>query len=165
MASENAVAAAKEICDVGVSRDELWQRFDYWFKREYMTTWTTRHSAADWAAFQAGAGVFQEHTKAVAQFLNDLYATMIDPCAEGTIKVADMQAALLKAAREHRDQLHANEIGHYPGYREVVEALKKLRRTSQHLLKHGEYSKGAYGAVRKAITKADAALKAAGERP
>jgi len=46
---------------------------------------------------------FSEHTKAVESFLSDLYCTMVDPCAEGKMSVADMKAALLKAAEQVRE--------------------------------------------------------------
>jgi hypothetical protein len=55
-----------------------------------------------------GAGVtLAEHTKHVSDFLNELYATMIDPCVEGTMTVKETCDALLKAAVEQREQLHA----------------------------------------------------------
>ncbi len=59
---------------------------------------------AVWMADFAGQ-VRHEHTEHVKEFLNDLYATMIDPCAEGTRTVAEMQEALLSAARETRELL------------------------------------------------------------
>jgi chromosome segregation ATPase len=46
---------------------------------------------------------FATHTKAVSDFLNELYAIMVDPCAEGTIKVEDMKAELIKAALRSRE--------------------------------------------------------------
>ncbi len=51
-----------------------------------------------------------EHLKHVQQFLSDMYATLIDPCAEvgdeGTPKnVSEMCAQLLKAATEQREYL------------------------------------------------------------
>lgn len=49
------------------------------------------------------AQVRHEHTEHVKEFLNELYAVMIDPCAEGTISVSDMKAALLAAAIRDRD--------------------------------------------------------------
>jgi hypothetical protein len=52
---------------------------------------------------------FKEHTEHVKQFLNDMYATMIDPCAEGEIKVAETCAALLNAAREQREYIDKAE--------------------------------------------------------
>lgn len=47
---------------------------------------------------------FDAHTKAVGQFLNELYAVMVDSCAEGTITVPEMKAALLAAAIRDRDR-------------------------------------------------------------
>lgn len=47
--------------------------------------------------------VFAKHTAAVSEFLNELYAIMVDPCAEGTMTVTDMKAAIIKAALRDRD--------------------------------------------------------------
>jgi hypothetical protein len=52
----------------------------------------------------------RNHTEAVAQFLNELYAVMVDPCAEGTISVAEMRKALLNAAKRDRDFAHSFEF-------------------------------------------------------
>lgn len=52
---------------------------------------------------------FKEHTEHVKQFLNDMYATLIDPCAEGEMKVAETCAALLNAAREQREYIDKAE--------------------------------------------------------
>lgn len=52
---------------------------------------------------------FKEHTEHVKQFLNDMYATLIDPCAEGEMKVAETCAALLKAATEQREYIDKAE--------------------------------------------------------
>ena len=46
-----------------------------------------------------------QHVKYVEQFLNDMYATMIDPCEQPFMKVADMCKLLLKTATEQREQL------------------------------------------------------------
>lgn len=48
---------------------------------------------------------FDRHTQAVERFMGDLHATMVDPCAEGTIKVEEMQRVLLEAARDNRQAL------------------------------------------------------------
>lgn len=60
---------------------------------------------------------FAAHTSAVSDFLNELYAVMVDPCAEGTIAVDEMKRALLAAAvrdREAESQLTAlrGALGH-----------------------------------------------------
>lgn len=51
-------------------------------------------------------GRFKEHTQHVQQFLNDLWAFSIDPLHEGMegLKIADVCAALLKAAKDNRDR-------------------------------------------------------------
>ena len=57
---------------------------------------------------------FVAHTEAVGDFLNELYAVMVDPLAEGTITVAEMKDALLKAAIRDRDaetSLASNDLG------------------------------------------------------
>ena len=48
---------------------------------------------------------FIRHTKAVEQFLSDLYCTMIDPLASGTMSVKEMTTALLKQAEADRESL------------------------------------------------------------
>jgi hypothetical protein len=48
--------------------------------------------------------IFNDHTKAVEAFLNELYAIMVDPLAEGQIKVKDMMAALKEAALRDREK-------------------------------------------------------------
>ena len=48
---------------------------------------------------------FGEHAAAVGQFLSELHATMVDPCAEGTIPVQQMRELLLAAARDNRQSL------------------------------------------------------------
>lgn len=52
----------------------------------------------------------EEHGKHVEQFLNDLYAIMVDPCAEGTIKVDEMKVALLEAAKRDREFANNHQI-------------------------------------------------------
>lgn len=49
---------------------------------------------------------FAEHTKAISQFLNDMYATMIDPVEQPKMTVAEMRELLLKTAREQREAEH-----------------------------------------------------------
>jgi hypothetical protein len=79
-----------------------------------------RHAATKWEGLAYAADIamgdamrdrdrirdaFARHREAVALFLNELYATMVDPCAEGEMKVADMQQALIQAARDNRQAL------------------------------------------------------------
>lgn len=59
---------------------------------------------------------FLAHTTAVTNFLNELYAIMVDPCAEGSISVAEMQKAMLEAARRDR------EYAHVWGFTEILKA-------------------------------------------
>lgn len=46
-----------------------------------------------------------EH-KSHVDFENELYATLVDPLAEGSIKEAEMRAALLESARWYRQHAH-----------------------------------------------------------
>lgn len=47
--------------------------------------------------------LFDKHTKAVEEFLNELYALSVDPLADGKIAVSEMRKALLEAAIRNRD--------------------------------------------------------------
>ncbi len=47
---------------------------------------------------------FDRHTTAVADFLREMYATMIDPIEDGPENVREMCDALLTAAREQRQK-------------------------------------------------------------
>jgi len=49
---------------------------------------------------------FEDHTAAVKRFLSDMYSTMIDPLAEGTINVREVCDELLKAAVDQRQREH-----------------------------------------------------------
>lgn len=49
--------------------------------------------------------LFDEHTKAVGEFLRDMYSTMIDPCSEGVLPVNEMTAILLNAAVNERQAM------------------------------------------------------------
>lgn len=53
---------------------------------------------------------FEIHTRAVNDFLNELYAIMVDPCAEGTISVEEMKTALIAAAIRDRDAANARSV-------------------------------------------------------
>ncbi len=48
------------------------------------------------------AEILALHTAAVSDFLNELYAIMVDPLAEGVISVEEMKKALLEAAIRDR---------------------------------------------------------------
>lgn len=51
---------------------------------------------------------FDTHTKAVGEFLGDLYMIMVDPCAEGETKVAEVKEQLLVAAIAQREAISLN---------------------------------------------------------
>jgi hypothetical protein len=51
---------------------------------------------------------------AIGDFLRELYATMVEPCAEGQMTVAEITAALLTAARQQREQLAAATVARPP---------------------------------------------------
>lgn len=56
-----------------------------------------------------GKTLLLAHTKAVGDFLNDLYAIMVDPLAQGTIQVADTCSALKEAALASREFEHKHQ--------------------------------------------------------
>lgn len=60
------------------------------------------------AHFQPQGGLFERHTAAVQEFLNELYAIMIDPCATEAMTVADMKAALIKSVLISREAANAS---------------------------------------------------------
>ncbi len=60
-------------------------------------------TAAEQARAQAEQR-FAVHTDAVSAYLNELYAIMVDPLADGEITVTEMRAAILKAAIRDRDR-------------------------------------------------------------
>jgi hypothetical protein len=49
----------------------------------------------------------EEPHAAVGKFLSELYAVMVDPCAEGTITVAELKNELMAAALLQRERAHA----------------------------------------------------------
>lgn len=53
----------------------------------------------------AAQALFEKHTEAVWRFLGELYMVMVDPCAEGTMPVAQMKNELMAAALLQRDRL------------------------------------------------------------
>lgn len=72
--------------------------------------WAERLADALQASQQEVAGLratFEAHTKAVDWFLGELYAVMVDPCADGTISVAEVKNQLLAAALLQREDLSA----------------------------------------------------------
>lgn len=56
-----------------------------------------------------------EHKRYVAEFLREMYATMIDPIEEPRLTVADLCDLLLNAARDQREQLNRLNSGN-PNY-------------------------------------------------
>lgn len=68
-----------------------------------------QNDIAVWMAEFAGE-IRHEHIEHVKDFLNELYAVMVDPCAEGTMSVKDMKAALLAAAIRDRDAVVATQV-------------------------------------------------------
>lgn len=49
---------------------------------------------------------FEQHTAHVQEFLQKMYALMVDPVEESGLKVSDLCALLLKRAEEDREELH-----------------------------------------------------------
>jgi hypothetical protein len=56
---------------------------------------------------EAAKEQFESHTKAVSAFLSEMYATMVDPLADGSMSVKAMCALLINVAREQREQIRA----------------------------------------------------------
>lgn len=84
---------------------ETWARYERWCKAK-----GRRALHGDlWDGFLEGSRAFDEHLGHVGQFLSEMYATMIDPCEQPKMTVAEMCEVLLKAAREHREI--ANKVG------------------------------------------------------
>lgn len=56
---------------------------------------------------------FEAHTKHVSAFLSEMYAVMIDPLDSSGLKVAEMTATLLDAAKRDREtaNMHADALG------------------------------------------------------
>ena len=50
--------------------------------------------------------LFTKHTSVVELFLNEVYAIMVDPCAEGTGKVKETCEAILTAATSDRQRIY-----------------------------------------------------------
>lgn len=48
---------------------------------------------------------FEDHTRYVSQFLSELHATMVDPLAEGIIKIEELCPQLLERARKDRQTI------------------------------------------------------------
>jgi hypothetical protein len=103
---------------------ETWARYERWCKAK------GRHATHGdlWKGFLEGSRAFDEHLGHVGQFLSDMYATMIDPCEQSKMKVAEMCELLLKTAREHRETAHKVEdaftkIGNYcAAHDDVIDA-------------------------------------------
>lgn len=73
---------------------------------------------------------FTRHTEAVKEFLNELYAIMVDPCTEGSITVSEIKEALIKAAIRDRDTTaeHLATIGQLQGQvAMLVDALETCK--------------------------------------
>jgi hypothetical protein len=69
---------------------------------------------------------FASHTKLVADFLNELYAIMVDPCAEGVITVAEMQKALVEAAKRDREVAQDEARASYKLAKQRVDIVERV---------------------------------------
>jgi hypothetical protein len=67
----------------------------------------------------------KEHANHV-QFFNDLYATLVDPVAEGQIKEADLMKALLESASWYRQHVYDLENQTAKLQAEIAELKVKL---------------------------------------
>lgn len=66
------------------------------------------------------ADMWRMHARSFDAFLSELYAIMVDPCAEGTIKRDDMMQALKNAALRDRERASV------PSATRRTEALEKV---------------------------------------
>jgi hypothetical protein len=83
---------------------------------------------SDIAAFirqREAAATMKEHANHV-QFASDMYSILVDPCAEGSMKEADIFAACLKAATEQREALYEAHKTIAGERTPLHEALEKL---------------------------------------
>ena len=76
-----------------------------WYR--YLVPVLLAHIAAVEAERDEARESFEQHTKAVGDFLGELYAISVDPLAEGTIPVAEMKVALTDAALLAREHINA----------------------------------------------------------
>jgi len=91
------------------------------------------------AAFEESDARFAAHTKAVEEFLNELYATLVDPLAEGAMTVAEMKAELLQAARRDREFIH-----NLPGPSEIAELIGQHETSYQAVIHNADPALCAY---------------------
>lgn len=66
-----------------------------------LTTSTDQYRQAERERDDAKS-LFERHTKAVGEFMNELYALAIDPLEDGKMEVSEMKSRLLKAAKYDR---------------------------------------------------------------
>lgn len=74
------------------------------------------------------AGVIAEH-KSHGDFEGELYATLVDPVAEGQIKEAEMRKQLLESARWYRQHVHdlENQLNNFvAASRRTIEGWSNL---------------------------------------
>lgn len=71
---------------------------------------------------------FEAHTKAVGDFLSELYAVMVDPLADGMITVGEMKKGVLEAAKRDREAIYTlrNALGRFVQFNAMVEAAREL---------------------------------------
>lgn len=56
---------------------------------------------------------YADHLEHVTEFLNEMYATLVDPVEQPVMTVAELCVTLLKTAREQREQLnHTQRLTH-----------------------------------------------------
>ncbi len=91
--------------------------------RRFIDGTPLENDIAVWMADFAGA-VRHEHAEHVKEFLNELYAVMVDPCAEGTITVDEIKRQLLTAAIRDRDAVEARRPAEPDGWRPIATAPK-----------------------------------------
>jgi hypothetical protein len=67
---------------------------------------------------------FEKHTEVVAQYMSALYATMVDPLADGEIKVSEMMQKLSEAAAAQRQRDSEKLAEHENRIKELKEQLR-----------------------------------------
>lgn len=72
--------------------------------------------------------LFEAHTKAVEEFLAELYAIMVDPLTEGVITAMQMKEKLLEAAKRDREAIYQlrNTLARFVQFYAMVDAGREL---------------------------------------
>lgn len=94
----------KDVVNADLARDLRRRLVEAEKRAHYEATWHNTLAPK----LEAAERQFKDHTVAVGLFLNELYVTMVDPCAEGVVPVDECKNALIKAAL--RDRENASQL-------------------------------------------------------